>query len=292
MRKNKLLHRILQQIGMIALTALLGAFLGATLVRLAPGFGVDERELDTRRSESSLQALRESRASQSNIFDFYGRYLGGLLRGDLGISQSLNRPVLELLQQRLPVTFASVSVGLLVGWGLALALAIPAVISRVQTFDLFATVVSGVFLCLPSAVLAMAFLWFGAPGPLAIGLVVFPKVFRYARNLMAQTYTRPHVLAARARGAGGFRILLRHVLPVTAPELLALAGVSVSLAFGAAIPIEVICDSPGIGQLAWQAALARDLNLLVNLTLLVTLVTLVSNSAADVAAMTLEREPA
>jgi peptide/nickel transport system permease protein len=50
---------------------------------------------------------------------------------------------------------------------------------------------------------------------------------------------------------------------------------------GAAIPIEVICDSPGIGQLAWQAALSRDLPLLVNMTLFVTLVTLAANSAAD-----------
>jgi ABC-type dipeptide/oligopeptide/nickel transport system permease component len=39
---------------------------------------------------------------------------------------------------------------------------------------------------------------------------------------------------------------------------------------------------PGIGQLAWQAALARDLPLLVNITILVTLVTLLANSGADV----------
>ena len=53
------------------------------------------------------------------------------------------------------------------------------------------------------------------------------------------------------------------------------------MALGAAIPIEVICDSPGIGQLAWQAALGRDLPLLVNMTLFVTLVTLGANSASD-----------
>ena len=54
-------------------------------------------------------------------------------------------------------------------------------------------------------------------------------------------------------------------------ELLALAGATVSLAFGAAIPLEVVCDSPGLGHLAWQAATARDLPVLVALTLLVTL---------------------
>ena len=43
-----------------------------------------------------------------------------------------------------------------------------------------------------------------------------------------------------------------------------------------------MCGLPGIGQLAWQAALSRDLPLLVNLTVLVTLVTLLANSGADV----------
>ena len=63
----------------------------------------------------------------------------------------------------------------------------------------------------------------------------------------------------------------------------ALAGISVSLAFGASIPIEVICDTPGVGQLAWKAALDRDLPLLVNITVLVALMTLAANSLADLA---------
>jgi peptide/nickel transport system permease protein len=77
--------------------------------------------------------------------------------------------------------------------------------------------------------------------------------------------------------------LLRHILPVAAPQLLALAGVSISIAFAAALPVEVVCDLPGIGQLAWKAALGRDLELLVNLTMIITVVTLLANSAADAA---------
>jgi ABC-type dipeptide/oligopeptide/nickel transport system permease component len=66
--------------------------------------------------------------------------------------------------------------------------------------------------------------------------------------------------------------------------LVALAGVSVSLAFAAAIPVEVLCDLPGLGQLAWKAALGRDLYLLTNLTMIVTVVTLIANSSADLLA--------
>jgi peptide/nickel transport system permease protein len=78
------------------------------------------------------------------------------------------------------------------------------------------------------------------------------------------------------------RILFWHVVPSAGPQLLALAGVSVSFAIGAAIPVEALCGRAGIGQLAWQAAVARDLPLLMNITILVTLVTLLANSSADV----------
>ena len=98
-----------------------------------------------------------------------------------------------------------------------------------------------------------------------------------------RSYDQPHVLAARARGLRTGAIFLRHVLPVAAPPLLALLGVSFAIAFGAAIPIEALCDSPGLGQLAWHAALNRDLPLIVNLTLAVSLVMLAANSLADIA---------
>jgi len=62
-----------------------------------------------------------------------------------------------------------------------------------------------------------------------------------------------------------------------------LAGVSLGVAFGAAIPIEVLCDLPSIGQLAWKAALARDLPVLVSLTIVVAAVTQLTNSASDMA---------
>jgi ABC-type microcin C transport system permease subunit YejB len=66
------------------------------------------------------------------------------------------------------------------------------------------------------------------------------------------------------------------------PQLLAVAGVSVSMAVGSGDSRRSFVRVAGIGQLAWQAALARDLPLLVNITVLVTLVTLLANSGADV----------
>jgi peptide/nickel transport system permease protein len=165
---------------------------------------------------------------------------------------------------------------------LALTLALSAAWLRLSVYDTLTTVISGTFLCIPAAVLALLSVLWNVPGSLAIALIVFPHTYRYARNLLVKAYSLPHIITARAKGLGEVRILFWHVVPVVAPQLLAVAGVSVSMAVGAAIPVEALCGLAGIGQLAWQAALARDLPLLVNITILVTLVTLLANSGADV----------
>jgi peptide/nickel transport system permease protein len=264
----------------VLIVVLLGGLFGATLVRLAPGFGVDEQELDTRLSNQSIQMLR-AQQPPGTLTSFYFHYLGRLLHGDLGTSRTLQQPVSLLLAERLPETMKSVGLGLMLGWSLGLSLAIATVLSRAWFVDAFASLLAAILLCLPAAVLALLFVLAQAPARLILGLVVFPKIYRYSRNLLARSSALPHVLTARAKGLGNVRILLWHILPTAAPQLLALAGVSVSLAFTAAIPVEALCDLPGIGQLAWKAALGRDIALLVNLTMIVTLVTLLSNSASE-----------
>ena len=265
----------------IAIAVLLGGFFGATLVRLAPGFGVDEEQLDSRLSARSKQALRETRDGDANVLVFYSRYIGRLLHGDLGNSRTLQRPVSELVAERLPETLKSVALGLALGWSAGFLLAIAIVMSRAWYLDLLGSLLVGVLLCLPAAVLALLFVLTQAPARLLLGIVVFPRIFRYSRNLLVRSSELPHVLTARAKGLGNMRVLVWHILPTAAPQLLALLGVTVSVAFTAAIPMEALCDIPGIGQLAWKAALGRDVALLVNLTMVVTLVTLVANSVSD-----------
>jgi peptide/nickel transport system permease protein len=277
-----LLWRVARHLLAIAGIVLLGGLLSATLVRLAPGFDTDEHQLDPHLSSESVRALRESRAGEQNVLRYYVGYLRAAVHGDLGVSHTLGQPVQRLLRDRWPVTLRVAGIGLLLGWLLATALAFAVSLSRLSAYEILGTTVSGAFLCIPAAVLALLSVIFNAPGYLAIALIVFPKIYRYSRNLLAKAYSLPHVTAARAKGLGEVRILLWHVLPMAGPQMIALAGITVSIALGASIPVESLCGLPGIGQLAWQAALARDLPLLVNVTVLVTLVTLLANSGADV----------
>jgi peptide/nickel transport system permease protein len=262
----------------------LAGFCGATLLRFAPGFDVDERELDPRRSTESVTQLRESREAGRNIIAYYGRFLGGALTGDLGMSRSLERPVTQLLRERLPATGRLIVFGILQAWIAGLGCALAVVFSpRGIVFDVAASIATCILLSLPAALIGILFLYWRGPLPLALGLLLFPRIFTYARNLLWNAQAMPHVLQAHARGLSRLAILFRHLVPAALPQLGSLAAVSVSLALGAAIPLEVLCDQPGIGQLAWQAAQGRDLPLLVGLTLVMALVVMSVNTLSDIA---------
>jgi peptide/nickel transport system permease protein len=275
-------RKLARHASVLVATVLLGGLLSAILVRFAPGFDVDEAQLDPRLNAESVEALRSSRAGERNILRFYLRSLDRALHGDLGTSSSLQQPVSTLLRERGPLTLRLVGMGLLLSWAFAVALGLSAAWLRIAAYDAFSTLLSGAFLCIPAAVLALLSVLWTIPGSLAIALIAFPHVYRYARNLLEKAYGMPHIITARGKGLSELRILFWHVVPVIAPQLLAVAGVSVSIAVGAAIPVEAVCGFAGVGQLAWQAALSRDLPLLMNITVLVTLVTLLANSSADV----------
>lgn len=278
--------------GRLAALMLAASLIGALLIRAAPGFSADEQALNAGLSSQSIEALRQARLADSNIPRFYLHYLGSLLRGDLGTSQSLNQPVRELLRDRLPVTARGLAVVLLAAWILGLALATAAHTVPSRAFTVVGEGLSGAFISTPAAALALIFLLLRLPPVAAAALLVFPKIYRYSSNSLRSAYAQPHIFMAQAKGAGRWRILFWHVAPVCWPQWIALLGVSISIAIGVLLPIEVICDVPGIGQLAWQAAQSRDLPLLVNLTMVVTFLTVCATTMSDALRRSLTRSAA
>jgi peptide/nickel transport system permease protein len=275
------LQKLGQKFALLTALAIVGALLCATMIRFAPGYGVDERELNPTLSQASRDAIRSEYGTGESLLSYYRHYLSSLLHGDLGTSVFLQRPVAELLKERAPLTARTVSLGLLTAWIAASGLALLTIRFPSWILGHSATAFSGLLIALPAAVIALVFVFFRAPVFLGIAVVTFPKLFRYQQNLLAQAHGQPFVFAARARGLTRNRILFGHVVPSVWPTLVALVAVSSSMAFGAAIPLEALSDSSGLGQLAWQAALNRDLPLLTSITLFVTLVTVGVNFVAD-----------
>jgi peptide/nickel transport system permease protein len=272
---------LISALGRLALLLVAASLLGAVFVRVAPGFSVDEREITPGLSSESISALHRERMEDANLFRFYLRYLTGLAHGDLGTSRALNQPVRELLRDRIPVSARNLAAGLLVAWSFGLALSFGGFLARAKWLGAAGDACGGAMISTPASVLALAFVMLRWPAFLAVGLLVFPKIYRYTRNLLQDSKDLPHVFTARAKGAGSWRVLTWHVAPVASPQLIALLGVSISVGFGVLLPVEVISDTQGIGLLAWSAAQSRDLPLLVNLTLIVSLVTIGSTVLCD-----------
>jgi len=266
---------ILRFLSRLGLGLLIGGFLTLLLVRFAPGFGVDERELDPALSEATRTRIR-NQAEQRSIWRSYANYVEGALHGDFGTSSSLNTPVRQLLADRAPVTANAVATGLALAWIIALPLAALTVVWKACEIPFMAANV--LLLCLPAGLVAVYFFLMGLPSTGVIAAGVAPKVFIYSREMLIASERRPHVLGAIARGVHPWRVLWLHRVMPAAPEVLALLGVSVTIALGTAIPAEALCDSPGLGQLAWKAAVSRDLAPLLAITWLMTVVAFTANA--------------
>ncbi len=274
----------------LVITVLAGGFLSASLVRFSPGYGTSEEQLDTRRSAASVQRLLDERQERGGIAQYYVRFVAGYLSGDLGRSSAFERPVRELIAERAPKTIAAGALGLGLAWAFSTILSFASLASRRVSMALM-IVSTGCLQCVPAGVVALSLFLLGYQGAraagLAVGILVYPRVSQYLLNILNQAWEAPHVTLARAKGIEEWRVLLVHVVPVCTPQLLSLLGLSVALAMGAVIPVEAILDVSGVGQLAWQAALARDMNLLVNITVVVTVVITVCNILLEIASRVL-----
>jgi peptide/nickel transport system permease protein len=281
MNSGRIARELTARLAIWAGVLLLAGLLAATLIRMAPGFGMDERLLDARLSAGAREAIESRSGEGRNVLGFYGDYLARMTRGDLGTSLSYNRPVRDLLRERTATSVRSGAAGLALAWLWSLAtVAVLEAMAR-RAAEAAAGAAAAALLCVPAAVTALACVYAGAGAGIAIAVILFPRLFRYLRSTVAQARRAPHVLAANAMGIPRARLLLLHVLAPVAPDLAALAGVSVSMMAGAAIPAEALCASPGIGHLLWQAALSRDVPVLVNVTLVLTAVTTGANLLAD-----------
>jgi peptide/nickel transport system permease protein len=267
-------RRFSQSLAQSALTLLVavlaGGFIASALVRYSPGFDVDENSWNPQISAQTLAAIHARREYENRLPRFYAHYLLAALHGNLGESDEFHVPVTELLRRRAVVSAPLMAWGVAGGMLLGGWLAWLAVWPRRALLEVSAASVSGLLLAVPPAVMALAFFFYRAPLAIAVVLAILPRVFGTMRALWSDLYRSGALLAARARGLTPWTLAWRYVLGPAAGQLIALAGVALVLAFGILIPMEALCDVPGIGQLTWKAATARDLPLLCGLALVIT----------------------
>src|SRR5277367_6602730 len=116
---------ILGRLGRTVVLLVLVAVGTVVMMRLAPGYFSDAREMDARYAQSARSELRAEQSAQASVWSTGAHALGGWLHGDLGQSRQYEMPVSQLLRPRLRVTASLMGRGVAYGWLLAFCIALP-----------------------------------------------------------------------------------------------------------------------------------------------------------------------
>jgi peptide/nickel transport system permease protein len=256
----------LLRVASLVLLAVLGTM---ALLRFAPGYFSDTRELDAEHASIVREQLQSQQQRESSFAAMATAQLRRWMHGDFGRSRQFDAPVSSLLHDRIRTTARLLAGGILSGWLLALVFALPLSLRRGSSGEIWIALPVALLLAIPAGAMATACLLANCGGPtLVLAAVIAVRDFKLVYSLLRQISSAPQLLYARAQGFTTARIVREHLLPSLPGELLALAMTSFVLALSAIVPIEVIFDVPGLGQLAWNAALNRDLPVLLAVTLL------------------------
>ena len=255
--------------------------IGSTiLVRFAPGYLSDAREMDARYADSVRTELSAEAARSGSLPHLLFVELCGWIHGDGGISREYGVPVSELILPRLAVTGGLLLRSIVVAWALALCASLLSSAARRPL--LLWQAPAALLLAVPTAAMATLCLLAGYGGPvLVMALLLAARDFKFLHHALRKAWLDPHLLQARAQGVRLHRLVLGYILPSIGPQLAALASLSIVTALSALVPVEVIFNVPGLGELAWNAALNRDLPVLLSATIVMALAVTAAGMASD-----------
>lgn len=263
------------------LTIVLLVIIGSTvLVRFAPGYLSDAREMDTRYAEAARVDLSIEAERSHSLRQMLYSEIGGWTHGDAGLSRQYGVPVFELIRPRLATTGSLLWRSLMLAWTLALCVSL--VSSAVRRPSLLWQVPAALLLAVPTAAMATLCLPAGNRGPVIVmALLLAARDFKFLHRALAKAWRDPHLLHARAQGIRSPRLFVAHIVPAIGSQLFALASLSIVTALSALVPVEVIFNVPGLGELAWNSALNRDLPVLLAVMMIMALAVTFAGIAPD-----------
>lgn len=258
-----------------------GSLIAALLFRLAPGADVDSREMNPRLSESTKDILRQKRASLHQVAGTSFAYYKGVLRGDFGTSETSGRPVSELLRERVPSTVLLVLFGSTVSLFIAFASALAVNSIRSVHAGRLPAAMCSCLLALPSGLVVLLAVTLGAAVEIALVAIVAPRLYPYCSRFVSERLKTEHILNAECMGIPWVRVLLNQLLPGLVPEIAGLFSLSVVTALSVSVAVEVLGARTGLGELAWRAAMDRDMPVVLAVTMILLLVVRLGTSTSD-----------
>ena len=292
------------------------------LMRAAPGDPLVRVDSDRPISPQEIAALRRRYGLDQPIGTQFASFLGGVIRGDLGVSIEYGRPVTALLAERLPATLLLGGSVLLLNFTVGLWLGVRQAVARGGREDRWLTTLSLAGYAMPSFWLGLVLAWLlgihwrifpaaGMEDPLlsseagvvghatdilrhlvlpviTLSVVSIAATMRHQRSAMLEVLRLPYIMTARAKGLSEHQVTWRHAWRNALFPVITLFGLWLPILVSGSVFVEAVFAWPGLGSLAAGAVGSRDYPLLMGSSLLVAGLVVASGFVTDVAAAVLD----
>ncbi len=228
----------------------------------------------------------------------YGRWLEGVVTGDMGRSYISGKLVFETFIEKLPATVELMLVSIALTIFVAMPLGVIAAVNQNRPVDIIIRTLSFVGNSMPNFFAGLLLIYFLAlklnllpimggdwraviMPALTLTLSMGAKYTRQLRAVVLEELEKPYVTGARSRGVDEFTILTRSVLPSTLVVIITLLALSMGSLLGGTAIVETIFMWDGVGKLAVDAILTRDYPLIQAYVVWMSLIYVAVNLSAD-----------
>jgi ABC-type dipeptide/oligopeptide/nickel transport system permease component len=275
------------------------------VVRVLPGDPA-QVALGDYASQATVAALRTRLGLDAPLPIQYVRFLGDLVRGDLGVSMINGTPIRDQVAYNLPFTIQLTLAALVVGILLGVPVGIVTAVERNRAPDVVGRIVSLAGLSVPAFFLGILLIlllgvqlkWLPAIGggnparpaeliaylvlpALTLGLVMTASVARLSRSAMLTALTQDYVRTARAKGLHERVVLVVHTLRPALLPIVSLTGIWAVALIGDSVTTELVFSRPGLGKMLVGAILQRDYTALQSVMVVYTFFVVGINLATD-----------
>lgn len=242
----------------------------------------------------------------------YAQWIGGLFQGDLGYSYVSEKPTIEEIGPRIPITAKLAVLALVFSALIGVPLGVISAVRQNTPLDYFLRVVSLSGLSLPSfwlglLILMAAVRWFGdipiytsPPKTLwaelalymvpaaAVGFRASALIMRLTRSSMLEVLRQDYIRTARSKGATEQSVNYRHALRNAVLPVVTIIGIEAAFLLGGLIVTETVFNIPGVARFLVEAIRWRDYPIVQNLVLFIAVVVVVVNFIVDLAYVVLD----
>ena len=288
-------------------TILVVAVLIFALVRFIPGSPAQVMLPDDATAEE-VAALEAKMGLDQPWPVQFAKWIGNAVRGDLGESLYYNRPVVELLFNRLGPTLLLVSYAMVIAIFIGVMLGVIAAVNRGHILDKLAMILSIVGISMPGFWIALNLvikfsvqdgtfpsvgymavdeqglgvtLWYLTLPAVAMGLQRSASIARVTRSSMLDVLGADYIRTARSKGLRERSVIGLHALKNAANPILTQIGISIAHLMGGSVVMEKLFNIPGLGRLAFDSVTRRDYPTIQGHILLVAVIYVFVNLAVD-----------